>query len=68
MFSEKKYNDHITFCQPNKTMVLLPSKNKYTEFRNLKNMLLHNFIAFADIESYMVYQNIKKRKFMNIKI
>ena len=56
-FSEIKYNDHIKFRQTNKAMILLPSKNKYLEFKNLKNTIQHNFIAFADIESYMKYQD-----------
>ena len=56
-FSEIRYNDHIKFCESNKTMILLPSKNKYLEFKNLKNTIQHNFIAFADIESYMLYQD-----------
>ena len=30
-------------------MILLPSKNKYLEFKNLKNTIQHNFIAFADV-------------------
>ena len=53
LFSEIKYNDHVKFCQSNKAMILLPSKNKYLEFKNLKNTIQHNFIAFADVESYM---------------
>ena len=32
-FSEIKYNNHIKFCQTNKTLILLPSKNKYLEFK-----------------------------------
>ena len=56
-YSEIKYNDHIKFCQTNKPMILLPSKNKYLEFKNIKNTIQHNFIAFADIESYMQYQD-----------
>ena len=56
-YSEIKYNDHIKFCQTNKPMISLPSKNKYLEFKNLKNTIQHNFIAFADIESYMQYQD-----------
>ena len=56
-FSEIKYNDHIKFCQTNKAMILLPSKNKYLEFKNFKNTVQHNFIAFSDIESYMKYQD-----------
>ena len=55
--SEIKYNDHIKFCETNKAMILLPSKNKYLEFKNFKNTIQHNFIAFADIESYMLYQD-----------
>ena len=38
-------------------MILLPSKNKYLEFKNLKDTIQHNFIVLADIESYMKYEN-----------
>ena len=38
-------------------MILLPSKNKYLEFRCLKITIQHNFRAFADIENYMLYQD-----------
>ena len=58
-FSEIKYNDHIKFCQTNKPMILLPSKHKYLEFKNIRNTIQHNFICYADIESYMLYKNIK---------
>ena len=61
-FSEIKYNDHIKFCETNKPMILLPSKNKYLEFKNMRNTIQHNFIAFADIESYMLHQNIYKHE------
>ena len=47
-YSEIKYNDNIKFCQTSKPMILLPSKNKYLEFKNIKNTIQHNFIAFAD--------------------
>ena len=40
-------------------MILLPSRNKYLEFKNIQNTIQHNFIAFADIESYMIYKNEK---------
>ena len=56
-YSEIKYNNHIKFCQTNKPLILLPSKNKYLEFKNIKNTVQHNFIAFAGIESYMQYQD-----------
>ena len=56
-FSEIKYNDHIKFCETNKPMILLPSKNKYLEFKNIRNTVQHNFIIYADIESYMDPQN-----------
>ena len=58
-FSEIKYNDHITFCETNKSMILLPSKFKYLQFRNIQNTIQQPFIAFADIESYMLYKNKK---------
>ena len=58
-FSEIKYNDHITFCETNKSLILMPSKFKYLQFRNIQNTIQHPFIAFADIESYMVYKNEK---------
>ena len=47
------------FCKTNKTQILMPSKFKYLQFRNIQNTIQHNFIAFADIESYMVYKNEK---------
>ena len=56
-FSEIKYNNHIKFCETNKPMILLPSKNKYLQFKNIKKTIQHNFIVFADIESYMGPQN-----------
>ena len=58
-FSEKKYNDHIEFCKTNKAMILLPSRNRYLDFKNIKNTILHTFICFADIESYMICKNEK---------
>ena len=38
-------------------MILLLSKNKYLEFKNIRNTIQHNFIIYADIESYMDPQN-----------
>ena len=38
-------------------MILLPSKNKYLEFKNIRNTIQHNFTIYADIESYMDPQN-----------
>ena len=35
----------------------MSSKNKYLEFKNIRNTIQHPFIVFADIESYMQYQN-----------
>ena len=50
------------FVKP--TMILLPSKNKYLQFKNIKSTIQHNFIAFADTESYMLYlkKNIYNHK------
>ena len=58
-FSLDKYNEHIKFCETNKAMILLPSRNKYLEFKNIRNTIQHPFICFADIESYVIY---KKKK------
>ena len=56
-YSEKKFEEHQLFCQTNKTQLLLPSKNKYLQFKNLQNTIQHNFIVYADIESQMIHQN-----------
>ena len=57
MYSDKKFKEHIQFCEINKTQLLLPSQNKYLQFKNLQNTIQHNFICYADIESYMIHQN-----------
>ena len=36
-YSEEKYNEHRLFCETSKTMIMMPSRNKYLEFKNLKN-------------------------------
>ena len=58
-FSEIKYNEYIKFCENNKTMILLSSRNKYLQFKNIRNTIQHPFICFADIESYIIYKNKK---------
>ena len=55
MYSQNKFNEHLKFCQTNKTQLLLPSNNKYLQFKNLQNTIQHNFICYADIESYMIH-------------
>ena len=55
MYSQNKFNEHLQFCQTNKTQLLLPSNNKYLKFKNLKDTIQHNFICYADIESYMIH-------------
>ena len=57
MYSDKKFKEHIKFCETNKTQLLLPSQNKYLQFKNLQNTIQHNFIVYADIESYMIHQD-----------
>ena len=59
-YSKSKYDDHIQFCNTNKTMILMPSRYKYLEFRNMKNTIKLPFTVFADIESYMVHKNAKQ--------
>ena len=64
-YSEIKYNDHIKFCQANKPMLLLPSKNKYLEFKNTKiqfNIILYVLVILNHI------CNIKIKIFTNINI
>ena len=56
-YSEIEYNNHIKFFQTNKPMILLLSKNKYLDFKILKNTIQYPFITFVDIESYMKYQD-----------
>ena len=58
-FSEKKYNERSQFCNSNKTMILMPSTKKYLKFYNWQNTIKHNFVVYADIESYMEYNNEK---------
>ena len=55
MYSEKKYNEHLQFCQTNKSQILMSSQNKYLQFKSLQNSIQHNFIAYADVESYMIH-------------
>ena len=64
MFSQKKYEEYLQLCQINKPMILMPSQNKYLQFKNLKNAIQYNFIAYADIESYMIHneKNIYNHK------
>ena len=59
-FSRNKYDEHLTFCETNKTMILMPSRSKYLEFRNIKITIKLPFVIFADIESYMTQKTIKK--------
>ena len=56
MYSDKKFKEHISYCETNKTQLLLLSQNKYLQFKNLQNTIQHNFIAYADIESYMIHK------------
>ena len=57
MYSQKKFIEHQQFCETNKTQLLLPSKNKYLQFKNLQNTIQHNFICYADIESQMIFND-----------
>ena len=57
MYSQKKFDEHLQYCQTNKAQILMPSQNKYLQFKNLKNTIQHNFICYADIESYMIHQD-----------
>ena len=58
-FSENKYNEHLQFRNTNKTMILIPSAKKYLKFYNWQNTIKHNFVVYADIESYMEYNDNK---------
>ena len=57
MYSQKKFEEHIQFCETNKPQILLPSQNKYLQFKNLQNTIQHNFIVYADIESQMIFND-----------
>ena len=56
-YSNKKYQEHQQFCETNKPQILLPSQNKYLQFKNIQNTIQHNFICYADIESQMIFNN-----------
>ena len=56
-YSDKKHQEHQLFCETNKTQLLLPSQNKYLQFKNLQNTIQHNFICYADIESQMIFND-----------
>ena len=56
MYSLKKFEEHLQFCKTNNTQILMPSQNKYLQFKNLKNTIQHNFICYADIESQMIFK------------
>ena len=46
IYSQKKYEEHLQLCQINKPIILMPSQNKYLQFKNLKN-----------IESHIIHQD-----------
>ena len=58
-FSEKKYDEYSQFCNANKTQILLPSVKKYLKFYNWQNTIKNNFVCYADIESYMLFNDNK---------
>ena len=58
-FSEKKYDEHSQFCNSNKTQILMPSVKKYIKFYNWQNTIKNNFVCYADIEPYMLFNDIK---------
>ena len=66
-YSEIKYKEHINFCNNEKTMVLLPSKNKYIQFKNIQNTLQLPFVVYADIESYMLRKDEKTETHHHLK-
>ena len=66
-YSQIKYEEHIEFCSNEKTLVLLPSKNKYLQFKNIQNTLQLPFIAYADIESYMIVKDKKTETHNHLK-
>ena len=66
-YSEMKYLDHVEYCSNEKTLVLLPSKNKYIQFKNIQNTLQLPFIIYADIESYMIKKDEKTENHNHLK-
>ena len=57
IYSQKKFNEHLQFCETNKAQILLLSQNKFLQFKNLQNTIQHNFIVYADIESQMIFND-----------
>ena len=66
-YSESKYNDHIEFCSNEKTLVLMPSKNKYIQFKNIQNSIQLPFVCYADIESCMIVKDEKTESHNHLK-
>ena len=66
-YSKIKFEEHIEFCSNEKTLVLMPSKNKYIQFKNIQNTLQLPFVCFADIESYMIVKDKKIEEHNHLK-
>ena len=62
-----KYKEHVEFCSNEKTLVLMPSKNKYIKFKNIQNTLQLPFVVFADTESYMTVKDEKTESHNHLK-
>ena len=45
IYSQKKFDEHIQFCETNKAQILMPSTNKYLQFKNLK--ILYNITSLV---------------------
>ena len=59
-----KYKFHIEYCNNRKLKKLLPSFKKCTQFENLKNYILHNWIIHSDFE-FIIDPNTKEHRFIS---
>ena len=62
-YSEIKYKEHVGYCNFRKLKKLMPSFKKYTEFENLKNCILNDWVIHSDSEC-VIDSVTKKHEFI----
>ena len=52
MYTQKKFEEHLQLCQINKPMILMPSQNKYLQFKNFKFLKFKKFLKLKKFKKY----------------